>query len=70
MTEKIETKKAEKIDNLADKPQTERAVEWLTVESLDIEAQGVAHKAILRRHFPSVATTVVDGLGTHFVAQK
>jgi 23S rRNA (uracil1939-C5)-methyltransferase len=38
MTEKIESVKV-------DKTWTERPVEWLNVESLDIEAQGVAHKA-------------------------
>jgi 23S rRNA (uracil1939-C5)-methyltransferase len=38
MTEKIEPVKVEKT-------WTERPVEWLNVESLDIEAQGVAHKA-------------------------
>jgi 23S rRNA (uracil1939-C5)-methyltransferase len=42
MTEKIESKQADKI---AEKTWVERPVEWLNVESLDIEAQGVAHKA-------------------------
>jgi 23S rRNA (uracil1939-C5)-methyltransferase len=50
MTEKIESPKIAKLadkatDKLADKVWTERPVEWLNVESLDIEAQGVAHKA-------------------------
>ena len=40
MTEKIESKKIE-----PEKTYTERPIEWLNVESLDIEAQGVAHKA-------------------------
>ena len=39
MTEKIESTKT------TEKTWTERPVEWLNVESLDIEAQGVAHKA-------------------------
>ena len=46
MTEKIESAK---IDNTSakaiEKTWIERPVEWLNVESLDIEAQGVAHKA-------------------------
>ena len=46
MTEKIEPTK---IDNTSvkaiEKTWIERPVEWLNVESLDIEAQGVAHKA-------------------------
>jgi 23S rRNA (uracil1939-C5)-methyltransferase len=42
MTEKNESPK---IDKTAEKAWTERPVEWLNVESLDIEAQGVAHKA-------------------------
>ena len=45
MTEKIESAK---IDNTSvkafEKTWTERPIEWLNVESLDIEAQGVAHK--------------------------
>ena len=41
MTEKI---KALKTDAQVGKTWTERTVEWLNVESLDIEAQGVAHK--------------------------
>jgi 23S rRNA (uracil1939-C5)-methyltransferase len=53
MTEKIESPKIEKVavkvaDIATEKPEktwTERPVEWLNVESLDIEAQGVAHKA-------------------------
>ncbi len=50
MTEKIESPKIAKLadkatDKLAEKTWTERPVEWLNVESLDIEAQGVAHKA-------------------------
>jgi 23S rRNA (uracil1939-C5)-methyltransferase len=49
MTEKIESPKIEKVaDKTAEKTEktwTERPVEWLKVESLDIEAQGVAHKA-------------------------
>ena len=46
MTEKIESQKTEKsADKVADKTWPERPVEWLNVESLDIEAQGVAHKA-------------------------
>jgi 23S rRNA (uracil1939-C5)-methyltransferase len=43
MTEKIESTKTP--EKLTDKVWTERPVEWLNVESLDIEAQGVAHKA-------------------------
>ncbi len=39
MSEKIESTKTDKLT------WTERPVEWLNVESLDIEAQGVAHKA-------------------------
>ena len=42
MTEKIESIKA---DKTTEKTWTERPIEWLNVESLDIEAQGVAHKA-------------------------
>jgi 23S rRNA (uracil1939-C5)-methyltransferase len=42
MTEKNVSIKTEKSTN---KVWTERPVEWLNVESLDIEAQGVAHKA-------------------------
>ena len=46
MTEKIESKKIEKVaEKSTEKTWTERPVEWLNVESLDIEAQGVAHKA-------------------------
>jgi 23S rRNA (uracil1939-C5)-methyltransferase len=46
MTEKIESKKIEKLaGKTPDVTWTERPVEWLNVESLDIEAQGVAHKA-------------------------
>lgn len=49
MTEKIESTKIEKVTDKtvakSDKTWTERPVEWLNVESLDIEAQGVAHKA-------------------------
>ncbi len=50
MTEKIESPKIAKLadkvtEKLAEKTWTERPVEWLNVESLDIEAQGVAHKA-------------------------
>ncbi|MEQ1535302.1 MAG: 23S rRNA (uracil(1939)-C(5))-methyltransferase RlmD [Burkholderiaceae bacterium] len=46
MTEKIESKKIEKVaETSTEKTWTERPVEWLNVESLDIEAQGVAHKA-------------------------
>ena len=45
MTEKIESKKIEKVaDKATEKSWTERPIEWLNVESLDIEAQGVAHK--------------------------
>ena len=43
MTEKIESVKTESAKS--DKVWAERPVEWLNVESLDIEAQGVAHKA-------------------------
>jgi 23S rRNA (uracil1939-C5)-methyltransferase len=54
MTEKIESPKIENLSENAseklvgkvtDKTWVERPVEWLNVESLDIEAQGVAHKA-------------------------
>ena len=49
MTEKIESPKIEKVTDKSvektEKTWTERPVEWLKVESLDIEAQGVAHKA-------------------------
>ena len=46
MTEKIESPKIVNVtDKAAEKTWTERPVEWLNVESLDIEAQGVAHKA-------------------------
>jgi 23S rRNA (uracil1939-C5)-methyltransferase len=44
MSEKIETAKNNKSQN-DEKTWQERPVEWLNVESLDIEAQGVAHKA-------------------------
>jgi 23S rRNA (uracil1939-C5)-methyltransferase len=42
MTEKIEPVRTDKV---TEKTWAERPVEWLNVESLDIEAQGVAHKA-------------------------
>ena len=46
MTEKIESKKTDAVaDKTTEKTWTERPIEWLNVESLDIEAQGVAHKA-------------------------
>ena len=50
MTEKIESPKIDKLadkapEKASEKTWTERPVEWLNVESLDIEAQGVAHKA-------------------------
>ncbi len=50
MTEKIESPKIVKLadkapEKASEKIWTERSVEWLNVESLDIEAQGVAHKA-------------------------
>ena len=44
MSEKIETAKNNKSQN-DEKTWQERPVEWLNVESLDIEAQGVAHRA-------------------------
>jgi len=44
MSEKIESTKNNKSQN-NEKTWAERPVEWLNVESLDIEAQGVAHKA-------------------------
>ena len=44
MSEKIESTKNNKSQN-NEKTWLERPVEWLNVESLDIEAQGVAHKA-------------------------
>jgi 23S rRNA (uracil1939-C5)-methyltransferase len=44
MSEKIESTKNNKSQN-NEKIWQERPVEWLSVESLDIEAQGVAHKA-------------------------
>jgi 23S rRNA (uracil1939-C5)-methyltransferase len=44
MSEKIESTKNNKSQN-NEKIWQERPVEWLNVESLDIEAQGVAHKA-------------------------
>ena len=45
MSEKIESIKTAKTTKSMETTWTERAVEWLNVESLDIEAQGVAHKA-------------------------
>ena len=45
MSEKIESIKTDKAaEKVTEKAWTERPVEWLNVESLDIEAQGVAHK--------------------------
>ena len=50
MTEKIESPKIVKLadkapEKASEKTWTVRPIEWLNVESLDIEAQGVAHKA-------------------------